>query len=111
MCHLFLKHTSASLCLNENADPAVRRDFSSFFRKTVPDGASYFQHTLEGRDDMSAHLKSALLGVSLLVPVREGRLVLGTWQGVYLGEHREERLSRSIFVTIWGEPFSAADGA
>src|SRR4051795_1544196 len=84
LVHLFLQHTSASLTLNENASADVRRDFASWFDRAVPDGAQYFDHTLEGDDDMPAHIKSSLLGSSLTIPVSDGRLALGTWQGIYL---------------------------
>src|SRR5437879_1649793 len=89
LLHLFLAHTSASLTLNENASPDVRQDFSSFFDAVVPEHAPYWTHTIEGRDDMPAHVKATLLGASLTIPVNDGRLALGTWQGVYLCEHRE----------------------
>lgn len=100
LLHLFMKHTSAALTLNENADPDVRRDFASFFDRVVPDGASYFLHTCEGTDDMSAHIKASLLGASLTIPIRNGRLDLGTWQGIYLCEFRNDGGSRRITVTI-----------
>jgi secondary thiamine-phosphate synthase enzyme len=103
LAHLFLKHTSASLTLNENASPDVRRDFAAWFDRAVPDGAEYFQHTLEGPDDMPAHIKSSLTGMGLLVPIADGRLALGTWQGVYLCEHRDDGGSRSLLVTLFGE--------
>jgi secondary thiamine-phosphate synthase enzyme len=103
MLHLLLQHTSASLFINENADPDVRADFSRWADQAIPDGARYFVHTLEGTDDMPAHVKSGLLGVTLTLPVGEGRLRLGTWQGVYLGEHRSEGGSRSVVATLWGE--------
>src|SRR5437588_7795109 len=89
LAHLFLRHTSASLTLNENASRDVRRDFAAWFDRAVPDGADYFRHTLEGPDDMPAHIKSSLLGSSLSIPVSDGRLALGTWQGIYLCEHRD----------------------
>jgi secondary thiamine-phosphate synthase enzyme len=103
MLQLFLQHTSASLFINENADPDVRADFSRWADRAIPDGAPYFVHTLEGADDMPAHVKSGLLGSGLTLPVGEGRLLLGTWQGVYLGEHRSEGGSRSVVATLWGE--------
>jgi secondary thiamine-phosphate synthase enzyme len=103
LAHLFLRHTSASLTLNENASPDVRRDFAAWFDRAVPDGADYFTHTLEGDDDMPAHIKSALTGVGLLLPVANGRLALGTWQGVYLCEHRDSGGARSLLVTLFGE--------
>jgi secondary thiamine-phosphate synthase enzyme len=101
--HLFLQHTSASLFLNENADPDVRRDFEHWSRQAMPDGAKYLVHRLEGPDDMPAHLKSGLFGTSQTIPVGAGRLLLGTWQGVYLGEHRDEGSSRTVVATLWGE--------
>lgn len=100
LAHLFLKHTSASLCINENADPSVRRDMEHFF-SDIADGKPYYIHTYEGDDDMPAHIKSALLGCSLTLPVTNGRLNLGTWQGIYLGEHREHGGSRRIVVTVY----------
>src|SRR6059058_4321522 len=103
LAHLFLRHTSASLTLNENASADVRRDFAAWFDRAVPDGADYFRHTLEGDDDMPAHIKSSLLGPSLSIPVSDGRLALGTWQGIYLCEHRDNGGSRKLLVTLWGE--------
>ena len=103
MANLFLRHTSASLTLNENASPDVRRDFAAWFDRAVPDGADYWTHTLEGPDDMPAHVKASLTGSSLLVPVRDGSLALGTWQGVYLCEHRDSAGPRELLVTAWGE--------
>ena len=103
LAHLHVLHTSASLTLNENASPDVRRDFESWFSDAVPEDAPYWTHTLEGPDDMPAHIKAALLGPSLTVPIADGRLRLGTWQGVYLCEHRDEGGSRSLVVTVWGE--------
>lgn len=103
MLHLLLQHTSASLFLNENADPAVRADFAHWSDRAIPDGANYFIHTLEGADDMPAHVKSGLLGVTLTLPVADGSLQLGTWQGIYLGEHRCDAGSRSVVATLWGE--------
>src|SRR3954452_2286011 len=103
LAHLFLQHTSASLTLNENASADVRRDFASWFDRAVPDGAQYFDHTLEGDDDMPAHIKAALTGVGLMLPVAQGRLALGTWQGVYLCEHRDNGGARSLVVTLFGE--------
>jgi len=104
MAHVFIRHTSASLTLNENASPDVRRDFAAWFDRAVPDGAPYFSHTLEGADDMSAHIKSSLTGSSLVLPVADGRLALGTWQGIYLCEYRDHGGSRRLVVTAWGEP-------
>ena len=101
--HLFLRTTSASLTLNENASPDVRADFEAWFDDAVPEDAPYWTHTIEGPDDMPAHIKASLLGPSLLVPVSEGRLALGTWQGVYLCEHRQHGGARSLLATLWGE--------
>ena len=103
LLHLFIQHTSASLSLNENADPDVRRDMERWLDRAVPDDAPYFVHTTEGADDMPAHLKAVLLGPALVVPVRDGHLALGTWQGIYLGEHRDAGGTRSVVATIWGE--------
>ena len=100
---VFMQHTSASLTLNENASPDVRRDFAAWFDRAVPDGADYFSHTLEGPDDMPAHIKSSLTGASLVLPVRGGRLALGTWQGIYLCEHRDRGGERTVLVTAFGE--------
>jgi secondary thiamine-phosphate synthase enzyme len=103
LLHLLIQHTSASLALNENASPEVRRDFETWFDRAVPEGAPYWTHTLEGEDDMPAHVKAALLGPSLTLPVRDGRLALGTWQGIYLCEHRGQGGPRSLVATAWGE--------
>ena len=103
MLHLLIQHTSASLALNENASPDVRRDFETWFSGAVPERADYWTHTLEGDDDMPAHIKAALLGPSLTLPVSGGRLALGTWQGIYLCEHRDRGGSRSVVATAWGE--------
>jgi secondary thiamine-phosphate synthase enzyme len=100
---VFMQHTSASLTLNENASPDVRRDFATWFDRAVPDGADYFAHTLEGADDMPAHIKASLTGSSLVLPVARGRLALGTWQGIYLCEHRNQGGPRSVVVTAFGE--------
>ena len=100
---VFMQHTSASLTLNENASPDVRDDFESFFNAAVPEDARYWTHTVEGPDDMPAHIKASLLGPSLSLPVRDGRLALGTWQGVYLCEHRDRGGPRSLLVTLHGE--------
>lgn len=102
LVHLLLQHTSASLTLNENCDPTVRSDMEQHFMRHVPESAPY-QHDYEGVDDMPAHIKSSLLGVSLLLPVNRGRLVLGTWQGIWLGEHRIHGGSRRIIATLQGE--------
>jgi secondary thiamine-phosphate synthase enzyme len=103
LLNLFLRHTSASLAINENADPDVRIDLEAFFRRAVPDGAPYFTHTLEGNDDMSAHIKSVMIGASLQIPIVDGRLGLGTWQGIYLCEHRTHPSLRRILLTAMGE--------
>ena len=100
---VFMQHTSASLTLNENASPDVRGDFAAWFDRAVPDGADYFAHTLEGPDDMPAHVKASLLGASLTLPVRDGRPALGTWQGIYLCEHRDDGGPRRLIVTAFGE--------
>ena len=102
--HFFLLHTSASLTINENASPDVRRDFERHFNKMVPEDAPYYEHTLEGRDDMPAHLKASILGSGLLLPIRQGRLWLGTWQGIYLCEHRNHGGPRQVAVTLSGDP-------
>lgn len=103
LLHLFIKHTSASLTLNENADPSVRVDLESHFNKLAPEDAPYYTHTYEGPDDMPAHIKSSLLGASVSVPISGGRLNLGTWQGIYLCEHRDFSSSRTLVATIQGE--------
>jgi secondary thiamine-phosphate synthase enzyme len=103
LAHLFIRHTSASLTLNENASPDVRRDFETWFNDAVPEDAPYWEHTLEGPDDMPAHIKASLLGPSLTLPVSRGRFALGTWQGVYLCEHRDHGGARSLVVTLVGE--------
>lgn len=100
LLHVFVAHTSASLTLNENASPDVRRDFSAWFDRAVPEDAPYWTHTLEGPDDMPAHVKASLLGPSLTLPVRDGRLALGTWQGIYLCEHRDAGGSRRLLLTL-----------
>ncbi len=103
LAHVFIAHTSASLTLNENASPDVLRDFGSWFDEAVPEGARYWTHTMEGPDDMPAHVKASLLGSSLTLPVSDGRLALGTWQGIYLCEHRDHGGARRVVVTAWGE--------
>jgi secondary thiamine-phosphate synthase enzyme len=103
LCTLHLQHTSASLLLQENADPDVRRDFEAFFRRLVPDGDPLFVHTVEGDDDMPAHVRTALTTVNLSIPIEDGRLCLGTWQGVYLWEHRTTAHRRVIVVHLIGE--------
>ena len=103
LLHLFIKHTSASLTINENADPTVREDMESHFNRMVPENAPYYKHTFEGPDDMPAHLKSAIIGNSLTIPISNGSLELGTWQGIYLCEHRDSPHARRVFATINGE--------
>jgi len=100
--HVFIKHSSASLSINENADPTVRTDFESHFNVMVPENASYYRHTLEGSDDMPAHLKASLLGSSVSIPITKGRMNLGTWQGIYLCEHRDFGGSRRLVLTVSG---------
>jgi secondary thiamine-phosphate synthase enzyme len=108
LLHLLIQHTSASLALNENASPDVRRDFESYFNHAVPEDARFWTHTLEGPDDMPAHIKASLLGPSLTLPISRGRLALGTWQGIYLCEHRDRGGTRSVIATAWGEPGASA---
>lgn len=103
LAHVFIHHTSAGLTLNENADPTVRGDFERYFSQSVPENAPYFRHIYEGPDDMPAHLKASILGSSVTVPIANGRLKLGTWQGIYLGEHRDRAGGRMITVTLHGE--------
>lgn len=103
MINIFIKHTSASLTINENADPDVRLDVESHFNKFVPENASYYEHTLEGSDDMPAHIKNITVGSNLSIPISNGRMNLGTWQGIYLGEHRNHAGSRLLVATIQGE--------
>ena len=103
ICHLFIQHTSASLTLNEDASPDVRKDFEMFFNKNVPENDPDYLHDDEGPDDMPAHLKSSILGSSVTIPVVNGKLALGTWQGIYLCEHRNAIHRRHVIVTIWGE--------
>jgi secondary thiamine-phosphate synthase enzyme len=103
MCFVFIQHTSASLSINENADPTVRRDFEMFFNKNVPENDPDYLHTDEGSDDMPAHLKASLLGSSLSIPIRNGKLALGIWQGIYLCEHRDYGGERALLITGWGE--------
>ncbi|MBA5236139.1 YjbQ family protein [Pectobacterium aroidearum] len=103
LMHVFIKHTSAALTINENADPTVRQDFESFFNRLVPEDEPYYRHTYEGSDDMPAHLKGSLLGNSLTIPITNGRLNIGTWQGIYLCEHRNHGGSRSLVVTLNGK--------
>jgi secondary thiamine-phosphate synthase enzyme len=103
LLHLWLQHTSASLTVNENADAAVRRDFERFFNRLVPQGADGYEHDYEGPDDLPAHFKASLLGCQLSLPIAAGRLALGTWQGVYLGEHRDQGGARRLIATLHGE--------
>lgn len=103
MCQVFIQHTSASLTINENADPTVRKDFETWFNKAVPENDPDYIHNYEGPDDMPAHLKAALLGSQVLIPVRNGQLALGIWQGIYLCEHRNYGGSRTLVLTAWGE--------
>jgi secondary thiamine-phosphate synthase enzyme len=104
IAHVFIKHTSASLTLNENASPDVRRDFESWFDSAVPEDAPHWTHTLEGADDMPAHIKASLLGPSVTLPVAAGSFAVGTWQGIYLCEHRDSGGPRRLMVTAFGEP-------
>lgn len=103
MCQVFIQHTSASLTINENADYTVRKDFESHFNKMVPEKAPYYLHDYEGDDDMPAHIKASVLGASVNIPVANGRLALGTWQGIYLCEHRNHGGRRRCVITAWGE--------
>lgn len=103
LAHIFIQHTSAGLTINENADPSVRRDFELHFNRAVPEDTSLYEHTLEGTDDMTSHIKSSLLGSSVSIPITNGRFNLGTWQGVYLCEHRNRGGSRRLVITLNGE--------
>lgn len=103
LAHIHIKHTSAGLTLNENADPSVRRDFESHFNRMVPEDISLFEHNYEGSDDMTSHIKSSILGHSVTIPVTNGGFNLGTWQGIYLCEHRNRARSRQLVVTILGD--------
>lgn len=104
LLQVFIKHTSASLSINENADPSVRRDMETYFNRAVPEkDAAYYEHTLEGIDDMTSHIKATIIGSSVTIPVTNGRLNLGTWQGIYLCEHRNYGGAREIVVTILGD--------
>ena len=103
LCQVFIQHTSASLAINENADPTVRDDFEMYFNKAVPENDPQYKHNDEGSDDMPAHLKAALLGSSVLIPITNGRMALGIWQGIYLCEHRNRGGSRTLVITAWGE--------
>ena len=103
LLHLFIQHTSASLAINENADPDVRVDMEAFFSRAVPENEPYYKHTLEGSDDMPAHLKNVMIGCQLTIPVGTGRLLLGAWQGIYLCEHRDHATARTVIATLMGE--------
>lgn len=103
LCQVFIQHTSASLTINEDADPTVRQDFEYFFNKVVPEKDNNYIHNYEGDDDMPAHLKTSLLGSSVLIPIHNGQLALGTWQGIYLCEHRNHGGQRNVMITAWGE--------
>ena len=103
--HIFIKHTSASLTINENADSTVLSDFEAHFNEMVPENQPYYHHTMEGPDDMPAHLKSSILGSSIQIPITDGSLNLGTWQGIYLCEHRNHGASRELVLTAWGEEY------
>ncbi|WP_210462461.1 secondary thiamine-phosphate synthase enzyme YjbQ [Rufibacter roseolus] len=103
LAHIFIQHTSASLSINENADPTVRHDFEQHFNRMVPENAPYYRHTLEGPDDMPAHIKASLMGASVTVPITNGRLNVGTWQGIYLCEHRNHGGKRTVVVTLQGK--------
>lgn len=108
LLHLFIRHTSASLTINENADPTVLADMEAHINKMVPERAPYYQHTYEGDDDMPAHIKASLLGNNLTIPIANGELLLGTWQGIYLGEHRDRGGAREIVASINGSVESVA---
>ena len=103
LLNLFINHTSASIAINEDADPSVRKDFESHFNNLIPENMNYYQHTSEGPDDMPAHIKSAIIGCSLTIPITNGKLNLGTWQGIYLCEHRNHGGSRKIILTLQGK--------
>lgn len=103
LCQVFIQHTSASLTINENADPTVRMDFETFINKAVPERDPDYIHDYEGDDDMPAHIKASLMGSSVLVPIRNGQLALGIWQGIYLCEHRNRGGNRRLLITAWGE--------
>mgnify|MGYP001087813899 CR=1 FL=1 len=102
LAHIFIQHTSASLSINENADPTVRQDFESHFNKMVPENMPYYKHDYEGSDDMPAHIKASILGNNVMVPITDGRLNLGTWQGIYLCEHRNHASGRNLVITLMG---------
>ena len=103
LLHVFIQHTSASLTINENAAPAVRGDMERHFNEMVPENEPYYEHTIEGPDDMPAHIKASLLDTSLSIPIQDGRLAFGTWQGIYLNEHRDNGRPRTLLLTLYGE--------
>ncbi len=103
LAHFFIQHTSASLAINENADPSVRVDMEAFFNRAIPENEPYYTHILEGADDMPAHIKAVTIGSELTIPIHHGRLMLGVWQGIYLGEHRDYGGKRKIIATLSGE--------
>src|SRR5438477_12863143 len=103
LCQIFIQHTSASLSINEDADPTVRKDFETFFNKLVPENDADYKHDAEGPDDMPAHLKASILGSSVIIPIHNGKLALGQWQGIYLCEHRNDGGQRDVVVTVWGQ--------
>jgi secondary thiamine-phosphate synthase enzyme len=107
--HVFIQHTSASLSINENADPSVRKDLERHFSQFVPENAPYYEHTLEGEDDMPAHIKAVTIGSSLSIPVSDGALALGLWQGIYLCEHRDSAGARNLVITLQGKAFREPD--
>lgn len=109
LAHFLLQHTSASLSINENADASVRRDMERHFNELAPEGSAYYEHTHEGLDDITAHIKSSLLGAELTVPIGEGKLLFGTWQGLYLGEHRNKGGARTLLITLMGEDHDSED--
>ncbi|MBP6015712.1 MAG: secondary thiamine-phosphate synthase enzyme YjbQ [Candidatus Promineofilum sp.] len=109
LAHVFIRHTSAALALNENVDPTVRADMEAYFNRLAPENAPYYKHTIEGPDDMPAHLKAVLLGSSLTIPISDGRLALGTWQGVYLCEHRDDGGQRRLIITLTGDTDSVGN--
>jgi len=103
LAHFFIQHTSASLTINENADPSVRVDMDAFFNRTIPENEPYYTHVLEGTDDMPAHIKAVAIGCELTIPINHGKMILGGWQGIYLGEHRDYGGKRKIIATLSGE--------
>lgn len=107
LCQIFIQHTSASLALNENADPTVRTDLEAFLNQLCSDDTTYFNHTIEGKDDMPAHIKNIMIGYQVTIPIKDGQLALGTWQGLYLCEHRDRAEKRTLMVTAFGQPFQS----